>query len=357
MKRFSFLSIFTSAFLLLSSCDLAAYESSSNVPQETSRITTAITAEVTAADTESTAVSEVTATETVTESPTEAIQVEVVGFDYNSIPAYSGSPYCVVNNNVPYFDTNTTEAFEIYSDLDSLGRCGVAFANVCKDIMPTEERGEIGSVKPTGWHSVKYDWVDGNYLFNRCHLIGFQLAGENANTKNLITGTRSMNVQGMLPFENLVDDYVNETNNHVLYRVTPVFIDNELVARGVLMEARSVEDNGDGIEFNVFCYNVEPDVEIDYATGESWAAEKATEAPTAPPTQAPTQAPVVQQEVVVPQQQNNSRSYILNTNTKKFHFASCSSIKQMSDKNKQEYTGSRDDLIAQGYSPCGRCCP
>lgn len=229
--------------------------------------------------------------------------------------------------------------------------------NEVKEIDVLSYMRSITPSKPKNLKTYKVSqWFD--YWLNvYCSGIGFQLAGENANTKNLITGTRSMNVQGMLPFENMVDDYVDETNNHVLYRVTPVFIDNELVARGVLMEARSVEDNGDGIEFNVFCYNVEPDVEIDYATGESWAAVKATEAPTAPPTQASTQAPVVQQEVVVPQQQNNSRSYILNTNTKKFHYGSCSSIKQMSDKNKQEYTGSRDDLIAQGYSPCGRCCP
>ena len=189
------------------------------------------------------------------------------------IPEYSGEPYVVLNNNRPDFGMKdlTTEPFEIYSELDSLGRCGVAYANVCLEIMPTEPRGSIGQVKPSGWQTVKYDFVDGKYLYNRCHLIGYQLAGENANRKNLITGTRYMNVVGMLYFENLVDDYVEETENHVLYRVTPIFEGNDLVARGVQMEAFSVEDEGEGICFNVFVYNVQPGVVIDYATGNSRA--------------------------------------------------------------------------------------
>ena len=192
------------------------------------------------------------------------------------IPEYSGKPFVVLNDNWPDFDIEdlTTEPFEIYSELDSLGRCGAAYANVCLEIMPTEERGSIGQVKPSGWQTVKYDFVDGKYLYNRCHLIGYQLAGENANERNLITGTRYMNVTGMLPFENMVDDYVEETENHVLYRVTPIFEGNELVARGVQMEAFSVEDEGEGICFNVFVYNVQPGVVIDYATGESRAVEK-----------------------------------------------------------------------------------
>lgn len=194
-------------------------------------------------------------------------------FDISSVPEYSGNPYYVVNGNVPFFTENdmTTDPFEYYSDLDSLGRCGVAYANVCIDIMPTEERGEIGMVKPSGWHTVKYDNVDGKYLYNRCHLIGYQLAGENANEKNLITGTRYMNVDGMLPFENMVDDYAEETDNHILYRVTPVFEGNNLLASGVLMEAKSVEDGGSGIEFCVYCYNVQPGIVIDYATGDSYS--------------------------------------------------------------------------------------
>lgn len=189
-----------------------------------------------------------------------------------NIPEYSGEPYVVLQDNQPNFGLEdlTTEPFETYSELDYLGRCGVAYANVCLDIMPTESREEIGQVKPTGWQTVKYDCVDGKYLYNRCHLIGYQLAGENANRQNLITGTRYLNVTGMLPFENMVDDYVEETENHVLYRVTPVFDGSNLVASGVQMEAFSVEDEGEGICFNVFVYNVQPGIRIDYATGESW---------------------------------------------------------------------------------------
>lgn len=190
----------------------------------------------------------------------------------SAIPEFSGSPYTVINNNEPYFTEITYDVFETYSDLDSLGRCGVAFANICKEIMPTEDRGQIGNVRPSGWHTVKYNGIiSGNYLYNRCHLIGYQLAGENANEKNLITGTRYLNVVGMLPFENQVDDYVEKTNGHVLYRVTPMFTGDNLVADGVLMEGYSVEDNGASVKFNVFCYNVQPGIGIDYATGDSWA--------------------------------------------------------------------------------------
>ncbi|MCI8807358.1 MAG: DNA/RNA non-specific endonuclease [Oscillospiraceae bacterium] len=188
------------------------------------------------------------------------------------IPAYSGEPYVVLQDNQPDFGLEdlTLEPFENYSELDYLGRCGVAYANICLDIMPTEPRGDIGQVKPSGWQTVKYDCVDGKYLYNRCHLIGYQLAGENANKQNLITGTRYMNVEGMLPFENMVDAYVEETENHVLYRVTPVFDGEDLVARGVQIEAFSVEDEGEGLCFNVYIYNVQPGVTIDYATGDSW---------------------------------------------------------------------------------------
>ena len=242
----------------------------------------------------------------------------------NNIPAYSGSPYIIVNNNVPFFDATqyNSQAFETYSELDTLGRCGVAFANVGKEIMPTGERGSIGSDKPTGWHTVKYDNVDGKYLYNRCHLIGYQLSGENANKQNLITGTRYMNVDGMLPFENMVADYVKETNNHVLYRVTPVFDGNNLVAGGVLMEAQSIEDDGSGVKFCVYCYNIQPGISIDYATGDSKVGDPVsaqadigaavadagasanvppTEAPTQPPTAAPTQ-PQTQAPTVAPTQ-------------------------------------------------------
>ena len=187
------------------------------------------------------------------------------------LPAYSGQPYVEIDGNQPGFTEKdkTKQSFEQYSELDSLGRCGAAYANVGEDLMPTEKRGSIGKVKPSGWHTVKYDIVEGKYLYNRCHLIGYQLTAENANEKNLITGTRFMNVNGMLPFENMVADYVKETGNHVLYRVTPIFEGKNLLAKGVQIEAYSVEDEGDGICFHVFVYNVQPGIRIDYATGES----------------------------------------------------------------------------------------
>ncbi len=193
--------------------------------------------------------------------------------DNLEIPVYAGQPYTVIKDNVPDFteeEKSCTDAFEYYGDLDTLGRCTVTFANVCPQTQPAEKRGEIGQVRPSGWHTVKYnDLIDGNYLYNRCHLIGYQLTGENANVSNLITGTRYLNVEGMLPFEDMVDDYVDETGKHVLYRVTPIFKGDELVARGVRMEAWSVEDAGTGICFDVFCYNVQPGIVIDYATGDS----------------------------------------------------------------------------------------
>ena len=195
-----------------------------------------------------------------------------VSFSMDEIPEFDESiPYVVINENIPVFDEKyfSSQSFEMYSELDELGRCGVAFANVGIDLMPTEARGSISSVKPTGWQAVKYDGIDGNYLYNRCHLIGFQLTAENANRQNLITGTRYMNVDGMLPFENEVANYVKETKNHVLYRVTPIFENDNLVASGVQMEAESVEDRGDGVEFNVYVYNNQPGIEIDYATGNS----------------------------------------------------------------------------------------
>lgn len=201
-------------------------------------------------------------------SRSEAISVE-------EIPEYSGEPYVVIRDNIPDFSNEdiTEESFEEYSGLDNLGRCGTAVANIGQDLMPTEKRGSIGQVKPTGWHTVKYDNVDGKYLYNRCHLIGYQLTAENANEENLITGTRYMNVEGMLPFENMVADYIKETDNHVLYRVTPVFEGDNLLASGVQMEALSVEDDGEGISFNVYIYNVQPGINIDYMTGESSLAD------------------------------------------------------------------------------------
>lgn len=194
-----------------------------------------------------------------------------ISFDLNEIPEFSEQPYVLINDNIPAFDENdyVTDAFERYSELDSLKRCGVAYACLGIETMPTEEREEIGQVKPSGWQTAKYDEVNGKYLYNRCHLIGFQLSGENANAKNLITGTRYLNVEGMLPFENEVADYIKETGNHVLYRVTPIFEGENLVASGVQMEAKSVEDNGQGVCFNVYVYNAQPHIEIDYLTGKS----------------------------------------------------------------------------------------
>ena len=267
-------------------------------------------------------------------------------FSLSDIPEYTTSPYYVVNDNVPYFsdDDLTTNSFEYYSELDVLGRCGTAYASIGVDLMPTEKRGNIGQVKPTGWHTVKYDFVDGKYLYNRCHLIGYQLTGENANEKNLITGTRYLNVDGMLPFENMVADYIKETNNHVMYRVTPIFDGNNLVASGVLMEGESVEDHGDAIMFCMYVYNVQPGVTIDYATGESQLATNSNETHDTGTTQNG-------------QKDSNLTSYVLNTKSKKFHIETCSSVRSMNPKNKQTYIGNRDDLLADGYSPCGICHP
>ena len=256
------------------------------------------------------------------------------------IPQYADEPYTEINGNIPFFtdDEITDQSFETYSPLDALGRCGTAFACVGQDLMPTEERGSIGQVKPSGWHLVKYDCVDGKYLYNRCHLIGYQLTAENANERNLITGTRYLNIEGMLPFENQVADYVQQTGNHVLYRVTPVFEGDNLLASGVLMEGYSVEDSGAGICFCVYAYNVQPGVQIDYATGESaLIGEIETE----------------------PSEQTSAKEpdYVLNNNTRKFHRPSCSSVEDIKPSNREDYTGSRDTLIERGYEPCKRCRP
>lgn len=287
-------------------------------------------------------------------------------FSLRGIPAYSGTPYTEVNGNQPYFTEEelTTQSFETYSELDSLGRCGMAYANVGQDLMPTEPRGEIGAVKPTGWHLVKYDNVDGKYLYNRCHLIAYMLAAENANPQNLITGTRYLNVQGMLPFETKVCDYVKNTGNHVLYRVTPIFDGDNLLADGVLMEAYSVEDAGEGISFCVFAYNVQPGIGIDYATGDNWAEGSGTYQGTVASVAEETPVPQPETDTAVqitPEssapQESQGITYVLNTNTKKFHYPTCSSVDDMKEKNKQIYTGSREEVINMGYVPCKRCNP
>ncbi len=264
-------------------------------------------------------------------------------------PTYTetNEKYIEVNGNIPLFsddEKKTSTAFESYSDLDYLGRCGVAYACVGQETMPTEERGKIGSIKPSGWQSVRYDFVDGKYLYNRCHLIGFQLTGENANEKNLITGTRYMNTEGMLPFENLVADYVKETNNHVLYRVTPVFEANNLVASGVYMEAYSVEDEGEGVCFYVYVYNRQPGVTIDYKNGDSFSDGTFDEVGAT-------------SEKETSSENEETKTYILNTSNGKFHLPSCSSVETMKEKNKQTFEGKRSELISAGYSPCGACNP
>lgn len=263
----------------------------------------------------------------------------------NDIPEYSGTPYVVLNNNKPEFTESetTTKAFEKYSELDNLSRCGVAFACLGIETMPTEERGEIGMIKPSGWHLKKYDCVDGKYLYNRCHLIGFQLSGENANDKNLITGTRYLNVDGMLPFENMVADYIEETNNHVMYRVTPIFEGDNLLCKGVKMEAYSVEDDGKGISFNVFCYNAQPYIKINYKTGESYLIVT------------PTTSPVTQENTTT--EEKLGKTYILNLNTKRFHYPACSAVNKISEENKEVFKGDKNELIYGGYFPCGICKP
>lgn len=251
------------------------------------------------------------------------------------IPEFSDEPYVILNDNKPKFieEDITTKCYEYYSKLDSLGRCGYTMACVGKEIMPTEERGEIGMIKPTGWHTVKYDNVDGKYLYNRCHLIGYQLTGENANKKNLITGTRYLNMEGMLPFENLIADYVNNTGNHVMYRVTPIFEGDNLLATGVQMEGYSVEDNGAEICFNIFAYNAQPDIEINYVTGESKLAGECKEEPN----------------------EEKATTYIINKSSKKFHKPDCSSVSDMKAQNKKESDKSREELEKLGYSPCKSC--
>ena len=340
----------------------------------------------------------------------------------NNLPAYSGEAYVELNDNVPSFSKKdmTTKAFEKYSELDDLGRCGAAYANVCRETMPTEERGNIGMIKPSGWQTVKYDNVDGKYLYNRCHLIGYQLTAENANEKNLITGTRYLNIEGMLPFENMVADYIDETDNHVLYRVTPIFRGDNLLASGVQIEAYSVEDKGKGVSFNVYCYNVQPGVTIDYTNGDSKLSDGTIASITLNYTkyalevgQSKTLVAVTSPEsavksvtwyssnnkiatvskngkvtavkagtvtitaktfnglkatckvtvkekydtTVINGSANGNITYVLNTNTKKFHLPSCSSVKDIKDKNKQEVTCSRDEVIDMGYVPCKRCNP
>lgn len=254
----------------------------------------------------------------------------------SDVPKFSDEPYVIINDNKPNFTDSdlATEAYEKYSSLDNLGRCGAAIACVGTEIMPTEERGEIGMIKPTGWHTIKYDDINGKYLYNRCHLIGYQLTGENANEENLITGTRYLNTEGMLPFENLIADYVKETDNHVIYRVTPIFEGENLLASGVQMEGISVEDGGEAICFNVYAYNAQPGITIDYATGDSSLSESIG---------------------IDPPKEESGVTYIINKNSKKFHLPDCRSVGDTKPQNKKESTQTREELEKAGYSPCKAC--
>ena len=265
----------------------------------------------------------------------------------DKIPAYSGRPYVSVNDGMPFFEEEdyTTKAYESYSALDSLGRCGVTMACIGVEIMPTEERGEINSVTPTGWQNKNYgkELVEGGWIYNRAHLIGHQLTGENANERNLITGTRYMNTKGMLPFENMVADYIKETENHVIYRVTPFFDGYNLLASGVLMEAYSVEDEGDGICFCVYVYNVQPGIYLDYTDGSNRIATASDEIGGTVGTPSEDGTDTKEEE-----------TYIINTKTKKYHKSSCH---YANSKNTEEFTGEKSELSAMGYEPCKTCKP
>lgn len=280
-------------------------------------------------------------------------------FDLSQIPYYTGSPYTVVNDNVPSIPENeyTTKTFVELSELDNLGRCGTAYGCFGPETVTDKERGAIGHIKPSGWHTVKYNGiVDGNYLYNRCHLIMYKLSGILDDNRNLITGTRYLNIKGMLPFEEQLTDYVEETENHVMYRVTPTFAGDDLVAHGVHMEAASVEDTK--IRFNVFCYNIQPGVDINYATGESSLSEQS------PVVTGPvdtgnesTVSSITVNESAAAQDTKDLKTYVVNKNTHKFHLPDCSSAAEMKPQNKKVVKNTKDDLINQGYDPCGICKP
>ena len=333
----------------------SSYSSDSSLSESSSNVETSSKTDSSSNNSETISSSKTTSSATTTSLTTtttsKAITKATPKFNSSLIPAYSGSAYVDINGNIPFFSSAdmTTVAYEKYSPLDSLGRCSAAMSCIGRELMPTEPRGSIGMVKPSGWHLVKYQGIEGNYLYNRCHLIGYQLTGENANERNLVTGTRYMNVQGMEPLENRTASYIKSTGNHVIYRSTPIFIGSNLVCSGVLMEGKSVEDNGAGLTFCVFAYNVQPGVTINYADGSSSGPEFIE-------TQATPKA-------TVPKATNNnpapqpSSSYVLNKNAHKFHYSSCSSVSKMAEKNKVYFNGTRDQAIAQGCSPCKQCNP
>lgn len=297
--------------------------------------------------------------------PTENVYESFETIDLDSIPEYSGDAYITINNNMPFDDLLQLDSnsFEDYWDLDALGRCTGAVACLGTDLMPTEERGSISEVKPTGWQSVEYEFVEQNYLYNRCHLIGYQLSGENANENNLITGTRYMNVEGMLPFENMVAEYIKDTDNHVYYRVRPMFEEDDLVARGVLMEAYSVEDNGSGICYNIFCYNNQPGVEINYADGSSVADEdyvvekKVNLSENKSESVKYAEKKESEKKDLSELYDENGNDYVLNIRRMKIHKPDCKSVQDMSSKNAYEIKAYIDVLMEEGYSPCQICKP
>ncbi len=359
------LTIILSVCFSLSSCTFYNQETSTSLQDDSILTSEAVSETTTYTIQTTTSIAETssatsTTTPLITE-PTQTKPAEVVpesSFSIMEILPFDGMPYCTVNDNMPYFtsDEITNHSYEYYSKLDSLERCGVCIACISLDMMPTTEREGIGMIKPSGWHLDKYDFVDGKYLFNRCHLIGYQLTGENANLSNLITGTRYMNMQGMLPFENKTADYIKSTGNHVMYRVTPIFEGNNLVATGVLMEAYSVEDNGQGLCFNVFCYNAQPGVVIDYATGDNHLDESSDVIILDPFVENEDTPPDVKRDIPN-SEDNQSQTYILNKNTKKIHYPWCSSVEDMAEHNKQEFTGDINEMIEKGYTPCKRCNP
>ena len=280
-----------------------------------------------------------------------------------TLPEYSGSPYTEVNNNEPFFTDDDKDAISSSLKLngfDELGRNEGGFACLTPLTLAKGERNPIGNIKPSGWHTVKYPGVvEGNYLYNRCHLIGWQLYESETDESNLITGTRYFNVEGMLPFENKVADYIKDTGNSVIYRVTPIFKKDNLLASGVLMEAYSLEDEGEGIKFNVFIYNVQPGVEIDYATGDSWLQNdnqtETNDNQTATSDKEKTPSPQTTPEPTIEPKQSYECDYILNKNTKVFHYPDCDSVSQMKEKNKEYFTGTKEEAMNMGYTPCHNC--
>ena len=375
MKNNAICLLLLAAFLISTTGCSKPDESSAMQPlTEAAAATVAASTEVpttepmTESPTESTTESTTETTADSTEPTEELLPTETIplaeGFSLSDVPEYSGSPYVEINGNTPFFAEYPSEVFELYSPLDELGRCGAAYATVCEALMPTEERGQIGMIKPSGWQTANYAGIiEDIYLYNRCHLIGYQLTGENDNERNLITGTRYMNVEGMEPFECKVANYVKSFHATVLYRVTPVFSSDDLVAHGVLMEAMSLDASAAELQFCVFCYNVQPNIEIDYATGESRALID-------PEATAPTEPPTTEPALIIPTTEGSQDSidrtmptfsedvtYILNAKSMKFHYPSCPSVADIAEYNRFEFKGTRDEAIKAGYKPCKRCNP